>query len=74
MRRTLPLVVLILASSSAIATTYTISPDGTGDFPTVQAAVNAAADGDIIELTDGTFTGDGNRDSSSGRGSCPLRH
>jgi predicted outer membrane repeat protein len=39
-----------------------VHPDGTGDFPTIQAAVDACVDGDVVELTDGTFTGDGNRD------------
>lgn len=47
---------------AAGATTYLVRPDGTGDFPTIQAALDGAADGDIIELADGTFTGDGNRD------------
>lgn len=46
----------------ATADVYVIRPDGTGDFPTIQAAIDAAADGDVIELTDGTFTGTGNRD------------
>lgn len=45
-----------------LAETYVISPDGSGDFPTIQSAIDAAADGDTIALTDGTFTGDGNRD------------
>lgn len=49
-------------SISALAETYVISPDGSGDFPTIQAAIDAAADGDIIALTDGIFTGEGNRD------------
>ncbi len=48
--------------ASAGATTYLVSPDGTGDFPTIQAAIDAAVAGDIVELTDGTFAGDGNRD------------
>lgn len=54
-----------LALSCAVmasATTYVINPQGTGDFPTIQAAIDFAVDGDVIELTDGTFTGDGNRD------------
>lgn len=42
--------------------TYTIEPDGSGDFPTIQAAIDAAANGEVIELAPGTFTGDGNRD------------
>ena len=43
------------------ASTHVVSPDGTGDFPTIQAAIDAALDEDTIELTDGSFTGDGNR-------------
>jgi hypothetical protein len=42
--------------------TYVVRPDGTGAFPTIQAAIDAVVDGDIIELTDGVFQGDGNRD------------
>jgi pectin methylesterase-like acyl-CoA thioesterase len=53
---------LISTSTPAFAATYVVSPDGSGDFPTIQAAIDAAVDGGIIELTDGTFTGDGNRD------------
>jgi hypothetical protein len=52
--------VLLLAAGSS-ATTYIVDPDGSGDFPTIQAAIDAAEDGDIIELTNGTFSGEGNR-------------
>ena len=51
-----------LSAAPAVADTYTVSPDGLGDYPTIQTAVDDAGDGDVIELTDGTFTGDGNRD------------
>jgi hypothetical protein len=54
-------VLAALASVSGLATTYVVRPDGSGDYPTIQDAIEAADDGDIIELTDGTFTGDGNR-------------
>jgi predicted outer membrane repeat protein len=47
---------------SAPATTYVVTPNGTGDFPTIQSALNAAVNGAVIELTDGTFSGPGNRD------------
>jgi len=47
---------------SAPATTYIVTPDGTGDFPTIQAALDAVSGGDVIELADGTFAGPGNRD------------
>jgi hypothetical protein len=53
---------LLSGATAATATTYVVNPEGTGDFPTIQAAINAAHYGDIIELTDGTFTGEGNRD------------
>lgn len=46
------------------AETHVVNPQGTGDFPTIQAAIDAAADGDVVELTNGVFLGDGNRDVS----------
>jgi predicted outer membrane repeat protein len=46
----------------AAAETYLIEPDGSGDFPTIQEAIDAVVDGDVIELADGVFTGEGNRD------------
>jgi hypothetical protein len=58
----LALCVPLLWPAAAFATTYLVRPDGTGDFPTIQAAVNAATGGDVIELANGTFTGVGNRD------------
>jgi len=42
--------------------TYQVAPDGTGDYPTIQAAVDAASPGTTIELLAGIFTGEGNRD------------
>ena len=53
---------LALIASSATAATYTVEPDGTGDFPTIQAAIDAAQDGDVVELGDGVYRGAGNRD------------
>ncbi|MBD3236024.1 MAG: hypothetical protein GF330_04925 [Candidatus Eisenbacteria bacterium] len=52
----------LLLAASPHAETYFVAPDGSGDFPTIQAAVDAAQDGDVIELGDGVFLGDGNRD------------
>ncbi len=56
------LLVALSLPAVAEAVTVTINPYGTGDFPTIQAAIDALTDGDTIELTDGTFTGGGNRD------------
>jgi hypothetical protein len=61
-----PMVLAILLGSSMVTgpagATYVINPEGTGDFPNIQAAINDASDGDVIELTNGTFTGAGNTD------------
>ncbi len=63
MLRPILLAGLILAAPVVVsATTYVVNPEGTGDFATIQAAIDAAVTGDVIELADGTFTGDGNRD------------
>ncbi len=51
-----------MLAQGAAAGTAVVRPDGSGDFPTIRAAVTAAADGDTVALADGTFRGDGNRD------------
>ncbi len=52
--------VALLLPPTSHAATWNVTPDGTGDFPTIQAAVDAAVDGDEILLADGTFAGVGN--------------
>jgi len=42
--------------------TWYVKADGTGDMPTIQAAVDAAIDLDTVLVAAGTYTGDGNRD------------
>ena len=39
-----------------------LSADGTGDYPSIQDALDAAAPGTVIKLQDGTYSGQGNRD------------
>ena len=39
-----------------------VQPGGGGEYPTIQAAINAATDGEVVELADGTYIGPGNRD------------
>jgi predicted outer membrane repeat protein len=57
----LALVWLALATA-APAETIRINPDGDGDFPNLQLAIDAAKSGDTIVLEEGIYTGWGNRD------------
>jgi len=47
---------------SALGDIIYVNANGTGDYPTIQDAINAANDGDVIEMQPGIYTGDGNRD------------
>ena len=56
------LIALLLGPSLTPAATLEVAADGRGSYPTIQAAVDAAADGDVIVLLPGTYVGAGNRD------------
>lgn len=53
---------MLLTAPPTPAATHLIRPDGTGDFPTIQAGLDGMADGDTLLLADGVFSGIGNRD------------
>ena len=53
--------------------THVVAPDGSGDYPTIQAAIDGAYPGDTIALTNGTFTGAGNRDLELGGKALTIR-
>lgn len=48
--------------SAAYIGTIIVKADGTGYVPNIQAAIDIAVDGDIVQVEDGTYTGSGNRD------------
>ena len=52
---------LTLSLASPARTLY-VDDDGPADFSTIQAAIDAAVDGDTVVIQPGTYTGDGNRD------------
>jgi hypothetical protein len=43
-------------------TEVVVEPDGSGDLPTIQDAIDAVHEGMTVSLANGTFTGTGNRD------------
>lgn len=47
---------------AAAGDTYLVKPDGTGDYPVIQAAMDAANNGDEVLLADGVFKGMGNKE------------
>ena len=47
----------LLFLSPAYSDTITVRQDGTGDHDSIQAAIDAAEDGDVISLGPGVWTG-----------------
>ncbi len=64
---------VLLGAAPAHAATLHVCPDGAGDYSDLRTAVEAAADGDVIELCDGTFSGPGNLEIDLGTKSLTIR-
>lgn len=56
------ILVSLLLVIPCIADIIVVEDDGSGDYPTIQAAIDAASTWDIIEVQPGTYIGNGNRD------------
>lgn len=52
------LVIIGSASAAPIQTEHHVAPDGLFEFQTIQAAIDAASDGDQVVLHDGVYTAD----------------
>ena len=76
MRGTIRTMLMLCAASGVVrapAETLRVLPDGTGDFATIQEAIDAADSLDVVELTNGLFTGPGNRNLDFGGRAITLR-
>ncbi len=62
MKTLLTLLALIGMALPAPMHAAVINPDGSGDFPTIQAALDVLPTDEYITLTPGIFTGPGNWD------------
>jgi hypothetical protein len=51
---------LCFLCTPVFSTVYYVQPDGTGDYATIQSAINATINGDTVLLANGVFTGSGN--------------
>jgi hypothetical protein len=51
-----------IGDSCQVNRTWYVRPDGSGDMPTIQAAIDASYHGDTIMLATGIFAGEGNHD------------
>lgn len=71
--RLLMSLLLVALAGRAGATTYLVQPDGSGDAPTIGAALALAVSGDVIELGDGVYHGLGNSDLDLGGRRLTLR-
>ncbi|NPU97236.1 MAG: hypothetical protein HPY51_08460 [Candidatus Omnitrophica bacterium] len=49
---------MLLGAMTAESATWTVNPDGSGNFTTIQAAIDAASPGDIIEIATGIYNED----------------
>jgi len=63
----------ILAAGGADGDTITVCWDGSGDYPSIQGGIDAAADEDEVVLCGGTYSGSGNRDLDFGGKAITVR-
>ncbi len=64
---------VMVAVMPAGASTFLVCADGSGDYLTIQEAINAAVNGDEVVVCDGIFTGAGNRDLDFGGRNIAVR-
>lgn len=63
----------VVGCGLSVPITCFVQPDGSGDYPTIQSAIDDVVDGCTILLADGLYQGDGNRDISFGGKAITVR-
>ena len=58
----LPVWVVVAVGPAVLADTLHVP----GEYPTIQGAIDASVDGDVVEIADGTYAGAGNRNLNIG--------
>ncbi len=64
---------LTLSSTVFAGGTIRVCWDGSGDYTTIQAGIDAAVNGDEVVVAEGTYTGTGNRDIDFGGKAITVR-
>lgn len=70
---TVSLMSTFAVASAVSAAELHVEADGSGKYPTIEAAIEASVDGDEVVLGDGVFRGDGNRDLELPRHDLTIR-
>jgi len=62
MKKAIFTLLCLLPAFTCQARTIIVDANGSGEYPTIQDAIDDSNNGDIVILTPGTYTGQGNRD------------
>ncbi len=64
---------ILLPAGASEARVISVNAEGTGEYPTIQAAISAAVAGDQVVLDQGVYTGEENRNLSLGGKAITVR-
>jgi len=67
------IIAALLAPNQTRAATLVVGPPGEADYPTIQEAIAACAEGDTVLISPGTYTGPNNRNIDLGENQVIIR-